>query len=181
LRAFLALDLPEEVRTYLKKVTEMLSKEEDGVKWVRTENQHLTLKFFGEIEEGLKEKIVLVMRRVAPKLHPIRVSLKSVEGFPKNTFARVIVITLSEGVEEVKGMFHILEEELAREGFQREEREFVPHITLGRRKGFRPLRTFAVDPIRFVFEDLVLYKSTLTREGPIYEPIFKLKLKERGA
>lgn len=181
MRAFLALDIPERVKTYLKNVTEALSRKEEGVRWVKSENQHLTLKFFGEIEEESKEKIISIMEKIAPSVEAVKLSLKGIEGFPKNHMARVIVITLSDGVEELKKMFRRLESELVKLGFREEDREFIPHITLGRRKNAKPIKEFVpIEPLEFTVDDLVLYKSTLTREGPIYEPIWKSKLKERG-
>ncbi|MCX7858056.1 MAG: RNA 2',3'-cyclic phosphodiesterase [Deltaproteobacteria bacterium] len=181
MRAFVAFDIPQPVKDYLNKLTFELSKRLDGVRWVRSENQHLTIKFLGDIDESLIEKIISAINNITETTSAFKVGFKGLEGFPNCHMARVIVITLSQGVEELKRIFHLLEKELARLGFSKEDREFIPHITLGRRKNPKPLREIIqIEPLEFIVEDLVFYKSTLTKLGPIYEPIWKLKLKERS-
>ncbi|MCS7280478.1 MAG: RNA 2',3'-cyclic phosphodiesterase [Desulfobacterota bacterium] len=181
MRAFIALDLPDRVKTYLQTVIRTLSEKEEETRWVKSGNQHLTLKFLGEIEEGLKEKIIAVLKSSTQGFPSVRVRLNRIEGFPDSKKARVVVITLAYGVDELKKLFEILEEGLSKIGFEKERREFVPHITLGRRKIAKALPgNIRIEPIEFVLEDLVFYKSTLTQNGPIYEPIWKVKLTERG-
>ncbi len=179
MRAFIALSIPEDVKAYLSDVADALSRREDGVRWVRGENQHLTLKFLGEIDEEQKRKIVPLLNCVAERFSEIRVSLKGIDGFPKKQVARVIVITLTDGVEELKNLSGAIEDELAKIGFEKENREFVPHITLGRRKNPKPIKdTFPIEPLQFVMDEIVLYKSILTPSGSIYEPIWKTRLKK---
>lgn len=181
MRAFIALDVPYDVRSYLENITQILSKKEDDVRWVKGNNQHLTLKFLGKVNEEEKGKIIDVLTKLAENFPRINASLGKIDGFPKSRSARVIVVTLSSGIEELKKIFMTLEEELLSLGFKREEREFTPHITLGRRKNPKPLKEIVqIEPLKFVMEDLVLYKSTLCPWGPIYEPIWKSKLKKGG-
>ena len=93
---------------------------------------------------------------------------------------RVIVVTFQEGVDNVKAIFHDIESRLLAVGHsRREKRGFTPHITLGRVKDAVPLLKKNILPLeekRFVLDNLVLYQSTLTREGAIYTPLKEIKL-----
>lgn len=181
MRAFLALELPEEVKTYLGSISDEMSKYEREVRWVRAQNQHITLKFFGEIDENLKERIVGRLKDVSHRFSPILASLGDISGFPKKQAAKVIIVTLKKGAEEIKRMAEALDEEWKKIGIKGEEREFSPHITLGRRKSPSAIRApISVENMEFELKELILFRSTLTKDGPIYDPIFCLKLDERG-
>ena len=52
MRVFLALELPGAIKEYLSMVTKTMSQRVSGVKWVKAEGLHVTLKFFGEIDEN---------------------------------------------------------------------------------------------------------------------------------
>lgn len=181
MRAFLALELPESIKMYLGKMSNEMSKHESEVRWVKTQNQHITVKFFGEITEDMKDRIIERLKEISGRFRPIRASLGEISGFPRKESARVIIVTLERGIHEMKRMYEILETEMEKIGLRREEREFLPHITLGRRKNPRPIRsTLDVMKMEFELKRLTLYKSTLRQDGPIYDPIFCINLDERG-
>ena len=50
-RSFIALDLPPAVKRSLEDVSAHLSKTLDAVRWVKSENIHLTLKFLGDVQD----------------------------------------------------------------------------------------------------------------------------------
>jgi 2'-5' RNA ligase len=57
MRVFLAMELPGAIKEYLLTITKTMSQRIPGVKWVKAEGLHVTLKFFGEIEEKKVEEI----------------------------------------------------------------------------------------------------------------------------
>ncbi len=92
---------------------------------------------------------------------------------------RVIVVTLHEGVDIVKAIFHDIENRLLTANIQKEGRKFTPHVTLGRVKNELPLLKKNIIPLeekRVLLDNLVLYQSTLTREGAVYAPLKEIKL-----
>jgi 2'-5' RNA ligase len=92
---------------------------------------------------------------------------------------RVIVVTFQEGVDNVKAIFHDIESRLLAVGIQKEKRGLAPHITIGRVKDSGPLLKKNLLPLegkRFILDSLVLYQSTLTREGALYTPLKEIKL-----
>ena len=179
MRTFLALEVPGEVVAYLEGVIGRLERRTEGVRWVRREGIHITVKFLGEIEEALAERIREALAPLGTRIAPISARLGSLDAFPSRRSARVVVVKLKEGVEQVQALFSEVEERLAALDVEREKRGLVPHLTLGRRKQAAPFPDGDPMPIEereFVVEYLVLYRSTLTPAGAIYAPIWKIKL-----
>ncbi|RKX70865.1 RNA 2',3'-cyclic phosphodiesterase [candidate division WOR-3 bacterium] len=175
MRSFIAIPIPEGVRrsvsSYIHKVRSQLS----GVKWVREENLHITLRFLGEIDEKLKEEVEAIIQEKSQPFKPFLCRLEGIGYFPSHRRARVIWIGIEEGGQELIRIFEALEPELNRLGFKR-EKPFHPHLTIGRVKSPRPLDLPRFERESFTANRIVLYKSTLTPEGPIYEPIRSVKL-----
>ncbi len=179
MRTFLALPTPADIVAYLKEVAGRLERRTEGVRWVRDEGIHITVKFLGEIEEGMAEKVRGVLTPIGALFGPFRASLGGLDAFPARRSARVIVVKLKEGIEPAQAIFEEVEERLAAIGIERERRKLVPHLTLGRRRIPKPFPNGDPMPIEekeFPIEQLVLYKSTLTPGGAIYAPIWKIKL-----
>ena len=139
MRAFLAFPIPAEVKQYLKSITSRMAPRVEGVKWVGEEGQHITLKFFGEIDEGLAREMETGLSPIGPTYGPFLASLQRIDAFPGRKRARVIVVTLSKGVDNIGMIFHDIEDNLSTLGIEREKRDLVPHITLGRRRVPAPL------------------------------------------
>ena len=89
MRAFLAIEIPEELKRYLQTVIDHMASRVKGIKWVKKDGQHITLKFFGEIEETtglqIKEGISAIERDHAP----FTVSIMGIDAFPSRRRARV--------------------------------------------------------------------------------------------
>ena len=64
MRCFIAIELPEAVKSTLSGIEEELKKSKADVRWVKPDNVHLTLKFFGNIEEKKTEKIIEIMESI---------------------------------------------------------------------------------------------------------------------
>ncbi len=179
MRTFLALELPRPIVAYLTQVTERLSRMTPGVRWVRNEGIHITLKFFGEVEESMPDRIRQEALPVVSRTAPFRASLKEIDAFPNTRRARVVVVSLEEGVTEMRQLFEALDPGFSRLGFEREARPFLPHVTLGRKKVPAPFPDgdpFPLERKEFMVEQAVLFKSTLTPGGAVYAPLWKIKL-----
>ena len=179
MRSFLALEIPQEVVVYLNGVVDRLSRRTEGVKWVKNEGIHITLKFLGEIEEAQAHDLEALLGALGGRHGPVKTRLGQMGAFPTARRARVIMVKLKEGIEGIQAVFADVEERLETINVERETRGLVPHITLGRRKIPKPFPNGDPMPIEekaFVIENLVLFKSTLTPGGAIYTPIWKIKL-----
>ncbi|MCX5809103.1 MAG: RNA 2',3'-cyclic phosphodiesterase [Proteobacteria bacterium] len=179
MRSFLAVEIPDEIKEYIKTVVRGIAIYADGVKWVNEAARHITLKFFGEIEEEMAWNIKKSIEHIGLKYSPFVLTLKDIDAFPSKKRARVIVITLENGVDNIVDIFNDIEQNIASLGIEKDERSFMPHITLGRRKVPTPLpeRTFVeIDRKSFNVNALVLFKSTLTSQGAIYTPVWEIKI-----
>ena len=184
MRMFLALEVPRSIVEYLGGLTEGLARRVDGVRWVKNEGIHITVKFLGEVPESKILPMLEALRPVGGTHGPISVTLDRIDAFPNKRRARVIVVTLGSGVEAMQALFADVEERLDTVvEVEREERAYLPHITLGRRKVPKPFPNGDVPDIQrkeFTVEHLVLFKSTLTSGGAIYTPLWKIKLGGQG-
>jgi RNA 2',3'-cyclic 3'-phosphodiesterase len=179
MRSFLALELPQDIVSYLGTVAGRLAKRTEGVRWVRNEGIHITVKFLGEIEESMAGMMHEVLAPIGDRYTPVEARLGQLGAFPSMRSARVIVVKLSAGAQEIESIFSDVEEGLEGIHVEREKRGLVPHITLGRRRTPKAFPDGDPPPIEekdFFIENLVLFKSTLTPGGAMYDPIWKIKL-----
>lgn len=184
MRAFLAFDIDSVVKAYLQEIIMSMTSRMRDVRWVKSESQHITLKFFGDIEEDKVKTIGEALAAVGTKFGPFEVTLRGINAFPSKKRARVIVVDLEKGVDIAKAIFHDIEVALSTLGIEGEKRGYIPHITLGRRKDPSPILERdlpAVKGMGFIVNGVVLYKSTLTPAGAIYTKVWELALRgERG-
>ena len=183
MRSFLAFEIPADIKQYLSEISSTMSKTIHGVRWVRPQGQHITIKFFGDITENKAEEIRNTIDSCGP-CGSVEASLKGIDGFPDKRRPRVIVATIEEGVDIIRSIYHDIENCLVVMGFEKEKRFFTPHITIGRTKTPLPLleRDIAVlDGRRFTIENIIMYKSVLGREGAAYTPLYEKNLGIRVA
>lgn len=184
MRMFLAFEMPAPIVDYLTKVMDGLARRVEGVRWVKNEGIHITVKFLGEVAESKIAPMHEALELLGDMYAPIRTTLDRIDAFPNKRRARVIVVTLHQGVEAMQTIFSEVEERLdAVMEIEREERAYLPHLTLGRRKVPKPFPNGDVPDIQrkeFMVEHLVLFKSTLTSGGAIYTPLWKIKLGGQG-
>jgi len=171
MRTFIAIELPEEVKEYLKE----LQKELTGIKASFVKDFHLTLKFLGEVSEDKVEKIKEKLSEV--KFEPFKVKLGKTGVFPSESYIRVVWIGI-EPKEKVIGIQKQVNEAMQGFGFKKDK--FKSHLTLARvkfiddKKAFvEKLKQLEIKPLEFEVSSFSLMKSTLTPEGPIYEELKK--------
>ncbi|MCX7982460.1 MAG: RNA 2',3'-cyclic phosphodiesterase [Syntrophales bacterium] len=180
IRAFLAIDPPEHVRSQLAIIQRELKDKLTGpIRWVASEGIHLTLKFFGNIREKDVTTISTILKSKTEQEEAFRLTIKSIGVFPHVKRPRVIWLGSGGEVERLTKFASTIERALSDIGFPREERPFTPHWTLGRISG--PLNEAMLnrwikiyqDKVwgEFVTEELVLFQSELTPKGAIYTPL----------
>jgi len=187
MRAFIAIELPQEIKDALARLQADLKKSEADVKWVKPGNIHLTLKFLGEIDQNSVLSVTGALQEACRKILPFTLALSSLGAFPKINFPRVIWIGVGEGDKETKNLAKALEEELVKIGIPREDKAFSTHITIGRVRSAKNNRILATQ--LQTFEDylsgktkevkiskITFFKSTLTPCGPLYEALQEIAL-----
>jgi len=182
MRVFVAVEIKSDKLKELQKQFDI-----NGVKL--TEHFHITLKFFKEISEEDVEKIKTALKTI--KFEPFDLELTTLGVFPKfESFASGGSIGLSDGNSnnsvrviwvgaKSEGLIKLhkeIEEKLS-ERFEKDVR-FSEHITLGRVKFVSDkqllldrIKDSKVEPEKFKIREFKLIKSTLEKEGPVYEDI----------
>jgi 2'-5' RNA ligase len=179
-RLFVAVDLPEEVREALHRLqSDLRQRELSGLRWVRPEGVHLTLKFLGETPA---ERVPAIEGALATALlgtEPFRLALGAPGTFGGRRGPRVVWLDITGDVQRLRGLQAAVEGAMVGVGFAPEERQYSPHLTLARvpqppRPGTaeRVSRALeAVEPPRVEFEvrEIVLIRSRLQPGGAVYE------------
>ena len=180
IRSFVAIELPEQARKGLARLRRELERDEHGfVKWVDPHGIHLTLKFLGNIPSGRVTEITEAMKKATQGISPFQLEISGLGAFPSLKQARVFWVGVSGELAKLSGLQQNIDSELAALGFAREERPFVPHLTLARvREGASPpeRRSFGELVDSTTFEDkypveveaVRLMRSQLTPAGAIY-------------
>ncbi|MCD6512128.1 MAG: RNA 2',3'-cyclic phosphodiesterase [Thermoplasmata archaeon] len=179
MRAFIAIDVESEE---MKKLLHDLRGIKARIKTVEDKNIHLTLKFLGEIDENMVENVKNAMKKSVEGEKPFIAELNGVGVFPNINYMRVIWVGFKDD-GTIKRIQQRLDEELQKYSFKK-EKDFVPHVTIARvkgREGKENLKKFVEYNMSKSFgtincDSIKLKKSTLTREGPIYEDIYEIKL-----
>jgi len=170
MRCFLAIELSKDIKEKLEELKSHFKMK--GIKLVEKENLHITVKFLGDIDKEIVEKI----KNLDLSIKPVKSDIKYIGVFPNENYIRVIWV----GATNLISIFKEIDRKLSELGFKK-EKDYVPHITIGRVKFIenKKLLKNKIDKYKNVelgeleVKNIVLMKSELTREGPIYKVIKK--------
>ncbi len=183
-RTFIALEFDTTIKETIERIQNQLKKTGCDVKWVKAKDVHLTLKFLGDVSHHKMDSIIKVIEATAASNHAYTIELTHLGAFPNLLHPKVISLGIQSGKEETKKIVSSLEEQLEKIGFKKEHRDFDPHVTIGRVRSamncfalMEAIKKFGL-PARMNqgVTSLHLVKSTLTPQGPIYEPLAKAEL-----
>jgi RNA 2',3'-cyclic 3'-phosphodiesterase len=184
-RTFLAFDTPAWVSSALGTLITDLRKYDEDVQWTTDEKFHVTMRFFGEIDEKAShEDLSAAIESVTARAKPVAVECAGVGVFPNWKYPRVIWAGFSGETEPLLQLHDDLNEAFSHLDDVPDERAFRLHLTIGRAKGLKgkcPLvkRVESLGPMSFgemTIDHLILYKSQLTKDGAIYTPIEQFNL-----
>ena len=185
MRVFVAMDIPEAVRTSLRDFVARLPKT-PGAKWVRPESIHLTLKFIGEVKPEAVEVIASALRSV-PFPSPVAIRFRGTGYFPRESRPSVLWagVEASENLPELAGSIDRI---CAAAGITGETRAYSPHLTLARFKtpeGLDHLRKeiTRIGPIDFGsarIGEFHLFQSVLKTTGAEYTRRATFPASDRG-
>lgn len=186
MRAFIAIEIPAEVRDVLAACCAELAKLPATASWTKPGNIHLTLKFLGEIPEESQSSIHQAMQRAATGIGSFGLKLQGLGAFPNLRRPRVLWAGLGGEVEAAKDLQSRLEEECSKIGLPRDDKKFSPHLTLARLKEVHDPRrwTQGVEAYRiaeksFQVAALKLFRSELHPQGAQYTVLAEAQLAPR--
>lgn len=188
IRAFIAIKISPDILERIDQVSiELHTRLKDvPIRWVPTENIHLTLKFLGNVSTANLEMLKEILDKVGSGHKTCDISVGGIGAFPKPHNPRVIWVGM-EVANELLSLQHDIEVETARLGYSREHRPFSPHLTIGRVS--RNATAQDVHAISDVLEgykvgflgasrirEVYLYRSDLKPDGAVYTPIHAANL-----
>jgi 2'-5' RNA ligase len=136
LRSFIAIELPESVRTALSELQSELKECGADVRWVKPEGIHLTLKFLGDVKEEDVDHVVKLIEGACRKYKAFNLEIAGAGVFPNKRSPRVLWVGIN-GNGTFKALQSEIDDAMDSMGFEKENRKFIPHLTLGR---FRSLK-----------------------------------------
>jgi 2'-5' RNA ligase len=178
IRSFIAFDMENE--SVLKRITDMqslLAKTGADLKIVEPKNIHITVRFLGNINANTAEKIFEEMKKT--QFVPFDAKIRGAGAFPNLRYPRVLWVGITEGADQLRGIFEQLEPRLRSLGFSPDPKGFSPHLTIARVRSGRnkaELAKFLTENASYEFgtvraECLRLKRSDLTPKGPIYSTL----------
>lgn len=182
MRLFIGIKLSEQVRENLCEKCRDLKEKASQMKWVNEDNVHITLKFLGETEK--RDQIIDVLNKnISTSGFALRFT--GLGKFGRGDELRVLWAGI-EHSDELNSLFNEIESGLESLGFPKEQRNFSPHITLGRNKYGKVHQDFVNEIERlsdhpFGEQEIAsfqLLSSTLTLSGPIYKTLSNFILKK---
>ena len=175
MRLFFALNFTGRLKQKIEQNIHILKAQiPKGVKWVETENLHVTFRFLGESDPKILNDLNSQIEAVAKVHHNCLISFGDIEVVPSFYRPRIIWYDMIDKTGISQKIFYDVEEKLVNFGFKKETRPLKLHTTLGRIKYVKKLDWEAilkkVKPLSdtIVCKELTLFKSQLTSSGPIY-------------
>lgn len=177
IRAFLAVEPPEEILQAVIRLQEKLKQEIRGrLSWTRPGGQHLTLKFFGDVSKDDVDSIGRVTQNLLKSGASLNLQIEKLGVFPDARKPRVLWCGTAGDVEKLAALHKQLEADFIGIGFPKEDRPFRVHLTLARVK--EPRRPVGMDEALqkyrdfstgvFAVRELILFQRKLTPQGAIY-------------
>ena len=174
IRSFIAVEIPDNVRSEITRIISKTAENDFGVKWVKHENLHITLLFLGDVTNEFLQKGINELSAIAQTQKPFEMSFKNIGAFPSPRSPRIIWVGVEQGKNELTALQEKTENAFTGIGYKPEERKFHPHLTIGRvKERMSSTKVFETEYIStsFLIKSVVLFKSTLMPQGPIYEKI----------
>jgi len=192
LRAFIAIELPQQLQDALEKQTLRLRQPlgDELVRWIPTQNMHLTLKFIGNIAASHVDFLKQLLTQTADSQSPFDLQIGGIGSFPNSKQPRILWAGI-HAPADLTSLQKSIEAGTTRLGYEKEERPFSPHLTLGRVRqnidhtGLQKIRT-TLDTIQLGnigsarVDSIHLYKSELHTNGSVYTKLFSASLKKNN-
>ena len=190
-RAFIAVELPEEVLAHLEAVQrglkQSLGQAERAIRWVRPEGVHMTLQFLGDVPRAQLPEIERALREACAGARPTQVHTAGVGAFPNPGRPRVLWIGLEGDLQPLFDVERAIGRALTPLGYK-PDKPFNPHMTLGRvRDHIHPDEAAAIAntlaaaakrppaSVSFTARSVSLMQSTLQPGGSVYSRLAEVE------
>ena len=183
IRTFIAIELPVEVKQVARRIQNQLEESIEGIRWVKHENIHLSVKFLGNVEENRINNIAAAVKNAVEDISVMNLKTGHLGIFPNEKRPRILWLGIEGDVREFIRMSKNCESELAKLGYEKDARENKPHITVGRIRSSKKqkglvniIKDIPIESIEFRVNALNLMRSELNPNGAVYTNLKSVKL-----
>lgn len=187
IRSFLAVEIPlSNKEKILKLINSFNEKSGSLIKWVSKDNLHITLKFIGELNTDHISTIQNSLTERLSSVPAFDIHINGLGVFPNSRKPRIFWL----GFDQNKNLERIvlsIENCAVNLGYEADDKPFSPHLTIGRArrdissgdliaftKNFQDHKLEVIPDFKVSY--VTLFKSELTREGPLYSQLFRVSL-----
>ena len=176
MRTFVAIEVNN--KDVLNSIHKIQTELNIKAKPVELHNMHFTVQFLGEVSEETIGKIYDALNSI--EFSSFSISFASVGVFPKPNSPRVILIGVTDGINELEKLAEMIRSKLSHIGFS-PDKKFKPHVTIFRVKNkiedlSSKLEKFSSCSFgKQLVSEIKLKKSELTYQGPIYTDLLVVK------
>jgi 2'-5' RNA ligase len=197
MRLFIAVELPENWTAAMAGIQEALRRRgAGGLRWVRSEGIHLTLKFLGNVEQERVAPVTDAMRGAAAACAPFTLRLGPPGAFGAPRRVRVVWAGVAGDLDALTTLWRAVEDRVSPLGYPPERDRFSPHLTLARVPDDMPTEARSripalldalhlPDPPPLRVREIALMQSLLGPGGARYQRVATAPLREdyapRGA
>ncbi len=185
IRTFIAIEIPTQIKNKIAELQESLKEIGGRISWTKPGNIHLTLKFLGDTDKNIIDEIGVELQQAVQNITGFKITVQGTGVFPNFKRPRVIWIGAKHEGDQLQELAANVQDCMEKFGFEKENRRFSAHLTLGRVKDTRGIEP-VMDKLKnydelevdsFVVKEFYLIKSELHPAGAIYKPLKKIVLK----
>ncbi|MFN3360822.1 MAG: RNA 2',3'-cyclic phosphodiesterase [Pseudanabaenaceae cyanobacterium] len=173
IRAFLAIPPDRSAHALLREYQQCLIATEgsQGIRWVKPEQFHLTVRFLGNLSPGQIQALVALLNHSLRRNGHLSLTLGAPVFFPAHRPHTIVCpVPTTPALQQLVDLGEKCAQAV---GVEAERRQFQGHITLGRCKDMpmqrnRPVLAYDPPQLPWIATALVLYQSSLTPQGAIY-------------
>jgi 2'-5' RNA ligase len=188
IRAFVALTLPQSILAALQEIQRALGAQLPAnlVRWTRSDQLHLTLKFFGHLQADRVDELKAALEQSCRLVAGFKLRAETAGCFPNLDQPRVIWVGVGGDLDRLQHLQLAVDQASADFGDHAETREFSPHLTIGRVKTTNRLESGRVgERVRALgigrlgewqVQEVILMRSELSAEGASYDRLLEIPL-----
>jgi len=181
IRTFIAVNLPQEIKTQIGESLEKIKKKIKGeIKWVKADNFHFTFHFLGYLDEERLEKVRKILSETVKNVHVVKIKITGFSVFPNPRQPRVLFLKGREEGTVLADLQKDIGKKLKQINLEIDYRPWQMHLTFGRvRNKIIFPQLILKENLKFEFEvsSIDLMKSDLRITGPIYTVLNSYPLK----
>jgi len=183
IRAFIALEIPEDIIDVVLDEKDKLLGEENNIRWESREKLHVTLNFLGDTDEALIGNIEQAIKDIVKNTKAFQMELGKFGIFRRNGEPKILWVGMKES-KELERIVNEIGDSFTKFGYSKEERTFNPHVTILRFRGHEridkilELLEVKLPEKKYIAKYITLYKSELKKGGSVYTAINRFQLEK---